>query len=197
MIEITYEEDKALHELARETSIKHKAKKQLDQRKKNGILVGFHHGALNPLPSYWKYPNKLNLLQMITLWLMGSPKEKVPALRHVSGKHVVHFDKNSKNLNRMKMIMKIVKHFALLRDVWEPRNASNFWNGVTVTRLWDCIYVDLKPYLLIFTKNNDGSESDHKSRCMMLASRYCYDRFVKARGLCRSITLKIDICVLQ
>ena len=41
----------------------------------------------------------------------------------------------------------------------------------------------LKPYLLTLTKMMMvvSSESDNKSLCMMLASRYCYDRFVNAR----------------
>lgn len=31
------------------------------------IIVGFHHGVLNPLPSSWRYPPKINVIQMIYL----------------------------------------------------------------------------------------------------------------------------------
>ena len=51
----------------------------------------------------------------------------------------------------MKMIMKIVKHFALRHDSGSKEMHPN-WDEITVTQLWKCIYLDIEPYLLTATK---------------------------------------------
>ena len=66
-----------------------KAKEQVKRRK---MTFGFHHGVLNPLPSSWSYP-KMNMIQLINLYLLGSPAEGVSALHHLNSKHVMHFEK--------------------------------------------------------------------------------------------------------
>jgi len=36
----------------------------------------------------------------------------------------------------MKRLMKVVENFVGIRSVWRHRNAMNFWNGATVTKIW-------------------------------------------------------------
>ncbi len=48
--------------------------------------------------------------------------------------------------------MKVVRHFVELRKVWEPRNASNYWNDDLLTLLWGGVIQDVMPSLLIETK---------------------------------------------
>ena len=90
---------------------------------------------------------------MITLWVMGSPSERVPPLKLLGSGAVRHFDRGGNNLSRMKRIMKAVKHFAILRNVWKPPDGSNnYWNGATVTKLWDGVWDDISPHLLTRTE---------------------------------------------
>ena len=52
-VEFTIEEEVELREQALEAAAKERNRQHLEQRKKNKILVGFHHGTLNPLlPGY-------------------------------------------------------------------------------------------------------------------------------------------------
>jgi hypothetical protein len=162
-----------------------KTKEQLKRRKTTGgLLVGYHHGHLNPLPSSWKYPTKMNVIQMITLFQMGNPSEGVAPLKLLKTGHVKHFDKQGTNLSRMGRFMKAVKHFALLRGVWKPQNATNYWNGETVTKLWDGVWDDLSPHLLTETKmKGDKPPSYHKSCTASLAWRTCHDKLMRKGGL--------------
>lgn len=161
-IEISFEEKTALHARVIDESIKHRQKQQIQNRKKNGLLVGFHHGVLNPLPSTWTYPTKMSLIQLITLHQMGSPAESVPPLKYISCKQVAHFDKHGVGLRRIKRILKVVKYFAEQRNVW----TDGQWDGESVTCLWDGIFEDVRPFLLTVTKSNDGKpDSYHKSKC--------------------------------
>ncbi len=56
------------------------------------------------------------------------------------------------------------EHFAEIRSVWRPRNARNFWNGTTVTKLWDGIWSDLGPFLVMETLMADGHWSYHRAK---------------------------------
>jgi hypothetical protein len=68
----------------------------MEQRKKQGAVVGYHHGRLNVLPALYqyRYPEKMNLIQMtMALYLMGNPKEGVAALRYCRrAPDATHFD---------------------------------------------------------------------------------------------------------
>ena len=58
----------------------------------------------------------------------------------------------------------------IVGKVWEPRNSSNYWNGETLTLLWDVIFQDIMPYLLTKTKTSDDKPiSYHKSKSASLA----------------------------
>ena len=177
---LTYEEDQSLAEQARQSTIRERTKYQLIEHKKRGVVVGFHHGHLNPLPSLWQYPKQMNLIQMITLFLMGSPIEGVTPLKYLKSPQVVHFDKDGSSLARMRRVMNVVKHYAIQKDAWEPRwNATIFWNGETVTHLWDSIWEDVAPYLLTRTQTMNNNISYHKSRSAALSWRTCHDKFRK------------------
>ncbi len=62
-----------------------------------------------------------------------------------------HFDKEGQKLSWMRRVMRVVEHFACMRGVWKPKNAKEYWNGKTVTTLWNGVWNDLKPYLLTVT----------------------------------------------
>jgi hypothetical protein len=178
---VTMEEDVVLHERAVTVARKERAKQLLEQRKNNGVLVGLVNGRFNPLVQSWRYP-KMNLQQMVTLWLMGVPNEHVPPMRRLSPQDVSHFDRGSRDLNRMKNCMLIIQELAELRGVWEPANIKNFWNGATVTRLWDNIVGDIVPVLKAITER-DAKRDSSKSRGLALAWRTNADKLIKAKGL--------------
>ena len=189
-IEFTLEVEREMCELLKQKAIKEKTQKQLKERKKSFVACGFHHGHLNPLPASWKYPKGLRLFQMITVFLMGSPSEGVPALKFVKRAHVLHFDKGGLSLSKMKRVMKVVQHFGELRGFW-PTKAHKFWNGKTITELWDGIWDDIKPYCLTKMKGGVGiSDLYHKSCVAELSWTTCHDKFVKTGlykqpGICR------------
>ena len=111
---------------------------------------------------------------------MGSPIEGVTPLKYLKSPQVVHFDKDGSSLARMRRVMNVVKHYAIQKDVWEPRrNATKFWNGETVTHLWDSIWEDVAPYLLTRTQTMNNNISYHKSRSAALSWRTCHDKFRK------------------
>ena len=159
----------------------------MEQRKKQGAVVGYHHGRLNVLPALYRYPEKMNLIQMMTLYLMGNPKEGVVALRYCRAPDVTHFDEGGQRLARMHRVMKVVMHFGKKRKVWQPRKEQNYWNGKTVTQLWDAIWVDLRRHLLTVTEMGDGKpDSTHKTRSSAFTYRTCHDKFARS-GLFKSL----------
>jgi hypothetical protein len=155
-------------------------KKTQEQLKRRTITVGIHHGKFNPLPCSWKYPEKMNVIQLITLYQMGCPAESVPPLRLLRANLVQHFDKDGGNLSKMRKFMALVKHYGQLRNCWRPRNAYNYWNGATVTKLWDSIWRDMGPLLLTETQLEQGrGKTYHKSRSGQLSWRTCHEKVRK------------------
>jgi hypothetical protein len=55
---------------------------------------------------------------------------------------------------------------------------GEYWNGSTVTKLWDGIWDDVRPYLVTTTNKGNGV-SFHKSRTGALAWRTGHDKFRK------------------
>ena len=45
------------------------------------FLYGIHNERLNPLPSSWAFPVQTSLLDILQLWFVGKPEEKVPPLQ--------------------------------------------------------------------------------------------------------------------
>ena len=179
-IDFTTEFDTEALAVAHDTTIQDKTQAQLRKRKQCGVYVGLHHGKLSTLPSMWQYPTKLSLIQMMTLYLIGNKSEKVLPLKLLKAPDVSHFDEGGQKLARMHRVMKAVKHFGKRRNVWKPRNKSKYWNGETVTKLWDEIWVDLRRHLLTNTDMGDGTNSDHKTRAAEFTYRTCYDKFSKS-----------------
>jgi hypothetical protein len=180
---ITIQEEEVMHSDMLQKAIRTRTEEQMKRRKiDNGIIVGFHHGVLNPLPSSWRYPKKMNVIQMITLYQIGCKAEGVPALKLLNSKQVNHFDKEGMTLSRMRRFMKVVKHFATVRGVWQPPNSIHFWNGATVTKLWDGVWDDLAPFLSTVTRKPNSPPSYHKSRTGALSWRTCHDK-MKEKGL--------------
>jgi hypothetical protein len=181
LIEFTVQQEQVqvLHEQAVDASTKSRVAEQLTRRLNSGFTVGLVDGHWNPLPPGWKYPTKMNMQQMITLWLMRNPTERVPPLRTVSPNHVSTFDRKSKNLNRMKNCMLFIKRVAVRKGVWSPNNAVAYWNGDTVSRLWDGISGTILPILTTTTTRKDGTISYYKSRSMVNAWRTNADKLIK------------------
>jgi hypothetical protein len=88
VMDFTVEEVQVLHEQAQDAATKERSKQLLAIRKQNGICVGVHNGIITPLLPSWRYPQKMNLQQMISLWLLGIRSENVPPLRFLSARHV-------------------------------------------------------------------------------------------------------------
>jgi hypothetical protein len=149
--DIDEEEDVLIHFNEHATEIKQhvldaticaKIKEQCQQRTNT---VVFHHGQFNPLPSSWSYPKKMTMIQLITLYQMGSPSDGVFLLKLVNARQVKHFDKEGRISSRMRRVMAVVRYYGLEHGTWKPRNAQNYWNRSTVTRLWNGIWNDLGP----------------------------------------------------
>ena len=83
-------------EQVRDAMVRAKTKEQLGKRT---LKMGYHHGHFNPLRSSYRYPKKMNMIQMTTLYQIGSPSDGVPPLKVLGSVHVKHFDKNGNGLN--------------------------------------------------------------------------------------------------
>jgi len=127
----------------------------------------------------------MNMIQLITVYQMGSLSDGVPPLKLVNAGQVNHFDKEGRSLSRMRRVMAFVKQHGLEHGVWKPRNAQNYWNGMTVTKLWNGIWKDLGPYLVTETALANGTGmSLHKSHTGSLAWRICHDK-LRRKGVLR------------
>ena len=63
-----------------------------------------------------------------SLYQMGSPSEGITALCLCKSSDVNHFDKEGRNLYKMRCVMKVVEHFAKTRSVWKPLTAGpDYW----------------------------------------------------------------------
>jgi hypothetical protein len=178
VVEISFEESNIEQNNRASRLANDAAKRQMKKRK---VSVGYHHGVLTTLPQTMvEYP-AMNLQQLMSMWLMGSPSEGITALRQLNSKMVGYFDKEGAKLSRMRRLMGAVEHFAKLRGVWRPDHAQNYWNGGTVTRLWEGVWDDMKPFLETVTKydEEDKPDSTHKSRCGDLRWRTCHDKLLK------------------
>lgn len=181
-VEIMFVEAGGVEQQQRTAKSTRDAAKETMKRRKT--TIGFHHGTLNPLPSdFVGYP-RMNLQQMISMWLMGSSSEGIIALRQLNSKNVNYFDKEGANLSRMRRLMAAVEHYARLRGVWKPDKVkcSEYWNGATMTKLWEGVWFDLKPLLETVTTSKDTSKptTKHKSRPGDLRWRSCHDKLADA-----------------
>ena len=139
------------------------------------VKVGYHHGIFNPLPSSWKYPPGLTVIQLINLWLVGSEKEFVPPLRKLHLSHVRHFDKRGRARSKMKIVMHEVEYFARLQCVW----VAGRWTSPAVTKMWSAIWPHLEPHLRTLTPCEKGGTSHEKSRQGQISWRTCYNKLVR------------------
>jgi hypothetical protein len=177
IVEFTFEEVQEIQEQARDAAAKERSKQLLENRKQNGIVVGVHNGIITPLLPTWRYPERMTLQQMISLWLVGIRTEHVPPFRFIFPKQVRHFDKDAKRFHDMRACMKIIERIAVRKGVWRPPNfAGEFWNGVTVTKLWDGISIEILPHLRTVTKSDGKADSYHKSKPFCLAWRTAFKK---------------------
>ena len=167
-----------------------------EQMERRTVRVGYYNGRWNTLPNGWVYPVKMNLIQMITLFQMGNPADRIPPLKSLSTQDVKSFDPQGNNLSRMNRFMLAIKHFALLRGVWRPPNVQNYWNGETVTKLWDGVWDDLHPHLLTKTQLKSGRISHHKSRVATLAWRTCHDKLMGKQLLFEQLNIINQLIIL-
>ena len=95
--------------------IRDRTQEQLSNRK---MKCGYHHGLFNPLPSSWTYPKGMTVIQLMNLWLIGSPRESVPPLGKLKTVVISHFDARGKVKSKMKTVMNEIQHLAELEGVW-------------------------------------------------------------------------------
>ena len=152
--------------------IKAHTKEQLASRK---IKVGFHHGHFNPLPASWKIPKGLTVIQLVSLWLVGSKNDHVPPLRKLSPLLMKHVDKKGKIRSRMKLVMGEIEYFARLKDVW----LNCGWTSATVTKMWSTIWPLIDPYLRTQTVHKNGTTSEEKSRQGQISWRTFHNKLTK------------------
>ena len=57
--------------------------------KKRKLTVGFHHGRLQVVPVYWKFPN-MTIKQLIDNWFIENEREKIPPFAVLKFNHVVN-----------------------------------------------------------------------------------------------------------
>ena len=60
-------------------------------------------------------------------------------IKIVEEQTINHFDKEGSQ-SRMHRLMNLVKHYAEQRGVWKPNNMAYYWNGKTVTNVWNGIW---------------------------------------------------------
>ena len=148
--------------------VQQRTQEQLAKRK---IKVGYHHGHFNPLPASWRFPKGLTVIQLVHLWLVGSEKEHVPALKKLKPSLLAHFDPAGRVRSRMKFVMREVEHLARLEGVWLEGN----WTSAAVITMWSTIWRYLEPYLRTLTKKN-GKVSDDKSRRGQISWRTFFNK---------------------
>lgn len=132
----------------------------------------------------WCFSKGMNLMQIITMFQIGSPCDGVMALIDLKVLHIVHFDKWGRCHPRMWRVMTVIIHFDNFRNFWQPRHARyQFLNGETFIHLWVGMLEDVQPYLLTNTMIGDDKViSYHKSYVAVFSWRTCHDKFRK-RGL--------------
>ena len=162
------------------------SKRTSQQLKARKSTLGYHHGILNPLPSTWRYPKGITLIQLINLWLLGVIDQNVPPLRKVSTRWVYHFDPKARDYSKMKQVMKFVEAFGKQRGVWVEGTGGK-WDGATVTTLWASIWKDFIPYMCTNTmiQMGDGEyvDSTHKSHTGQVVVRSIYNKLAEANKL--------------
>ena len=84
----------------------------------------------------------------------------------------------------------MIEHFGRRRGVWKPVTAGgDYWNGASVTKVWDGVWRDVLPLLATWTKYDDGREdSNHKSRVGDISWRTCHNKFEKG-GVYKSLRI--------
>ncbi len=186
--ELTYEEDEdiVLPFVGDATLDQLTSKRTSQQLKARKYTIGFHHGILNPLPSTWRYPKGMTLIQLINLWLLGVHDQNVPPLGKISTRMVYHFDNRGRDYSKMNQVMKFVEGFGRQRGVWVWGTGCK-WDGAMVTTLWADIWEDFVPYTCTkTTMKEDGVDyvSTHKSRSGQVAWRSIYNKLVQGNKLC-------------
>lgn len=175
--------------------------------KARGFTLGFHHSKLTPLPADWRYPEGMNLIQLLDLWLVGIPAENIPPMGKISTQLIFHFDAKGRNYSKMKQVMMFVERCGRIKGAFTKK-----WDGGAVTRLWDAVWEDLSPFMSTRTvmctgddnagrminsalstntattvhattdADTDGSISLHKSRMGQVSWRTIYNK-MEGQGL--------------
>ena len=136
--------------------------------------MGYHHGKFNPLPASWRYPPGLTLIGLCHLWLVGSPRENVPAFKKIVTGLITHFDRKDKIRSKMKLVMGEVEHFARLEDILLDGKRT----PADVTKMWSMIWPRIEPFMRMLTPLKNGGVTDEKSRQGQISWRTVYNKLV-------------------
>jgi len=103
------------------------------------FLYGIHNGRLNPLPSTWAFPCQTSLLDILQLWFVGKPEEKVPPLQYVGSGYYSFIKSGQSYHSKLRCVVKVAKHHAQLLDCW---NDDGEWNQNTIAAMWRKVWCE-------------------------------------------------------
>lgn len=159
--------------LEEERQIKRKRVRERAEESVNKRIftVGFHHGAMNPLPPNYIFPS-MTLSQLITNWCLGDKGANIPPLRRfVDSPHLLkHIKWGVKNFNMMKYLMLIVAKAGQNANCWKDH-----WDYNSVNYLLTTIVPPLKEKYL--AKSNRKGEAAWKTVYNNMSKQKAFDIF--------------------
>jgi len=142
--------------------------------KKRHLTMGYHHGKLQVLPVYFKFPN-MTIKQLIDNWFIGSVNEKIPPFALLENNHVAHISSpKSKNsgrakLRQMRSVMKVIRKYAEKEGCWTDDKSK--WDVDYTSTMWN----------KIGEKYINAKFAGRKRRNAELSWKTVYNKMVKAK----------------
>lgn len=104
------------------------------------LLWGIHDGKLNPLPATWEFPINAVMTDMISMWLIGEPEQKIPPLRYITASYVQFQKSGAGYLSKLRCVMKVVRHVATKLGCWQTEGV---WDEESIASMWHAVYDDI------------------------------------------------------
>jgi hypothetical protein len=125
-----------------EKTVVEKRKRQESEKmvKRRRLTMGYHHGRLQVLPSYWVFPN-MTIRQLLENWFVGNAELKIPPYALLCNNHVAHIttEKNKNTgkvkLRQMRLTMMKVKEHAIAEDCWTENREK--WTADYTAKMWE------------------------------------------------------------
>ena len=142
----------------------------MEQTNKRKFTVGYHHGKLNVLLSYYKFP-PMTFSQLIVNWLLGIVSENVPFLWTLSSKGINNVKNGKRMWNMMKCFMSEVKRVAIDKVCWKAK--VKYWDYMSAINIWDNVKNDFN---IKYMANNKRENSCKKVYNSMSSSNIFQDQ---------------------